>query len=262
LDQAVYISELRWKQLQLSKHHNSKEGLSFRLYRDTLERIVKERKDDFLHISHSAWLAAEEREADTTKATSNAAESAISRDADYWLVGAYWNDQEIPDQTDRFLAEGIWENGYKDKYLERVRSMGVGDRIAIKAMFAQKHDLPFENYGKTIWGITIKATGTVVKNPRDGRTVEVEWHPTREPLDWYLYTHQSSILRLSKDDELAQRLIRFIFLDEPQDYQFFVQRFLDQASALNGAATPYSVADMLADGVFLPEQEIGRRRKT
>ncbi len=33
-----------------------------------------------------------------------------------WFVGASYGGTD--DQMSRFLAEGIWENGYEDKYLE------------------------------------------------------------------------------------------------------------------------------------------------
>ena len=47
-----------------------------------------------------------------------------------WFVGASYGG--IDDQTPRFLQEGIWENGYQDKYLDAVKSIQVGDRIAVK----------------------------------------------------------------------------------------------------------------------------------
>jgi 5-methylcytosine-specific restriction protein B len=77
-----------------------------------------------------------------------------------------------------------------------------------------------------------------------------------EPRYWYFYTYQRTIWHLRKDDDLANRLIRFVFSGEPQDYAFFVQQFLDQATVPDGGMTPYSVADMLADGVFLSQAEI------
>ena len=46
-----------------------------------------------------------------------------------WFVGADW---EREDQTQRFLDEGIWEHGHEEKYLEQVRSMQPGEKIAIK----------------------------------------------------------------------------------------------------------------------------------
>ena len=56
-----------------------------------------------------------------------------------WFVGATY-DGNI-DQMPRFIEEGIWENGYEDKYLDLVKSIKAGDRIAIKAAYTRKHDL-------------------------------------------------------------------------------------------------------------------------
>ena len=47
----------------------------------------------------------------------------------YWFVGAMYGGSD--DQMPRFIAEGIWENGYTDKYLDVVRAIQPGDRIAI-----------------------------------------------------------------------------------------------------------------------------------
>jgi 5-methylcytosine-specific restriction protein B len=54
---------------------------------------------------------------------------------------AYGSDNQTP----RFLAEGIWENGYQDRYLDLVRSMQPGDRNAIKSSYTRKHGLAFDN---------------------------------------------------------------------------------------------------------------------
>ncbi|WP_376869248.1 hypothetical protein AB5G97_02325 [Aeromonas veronii] len=76
-----------------------------------------------------------------------------------WFVGASYGGTD--DQTLRFLQGGIWENGYQDKYLDAVRSIQVGDRIAIKSSYTQKHDLPFDNRDQTVSVMAIKAIGTV-----------------------------------------------------------------------------------------------------
>lgn len=65
-----------------------------------------------------------------------------------WFVGASFRRTE--DQTPRFLRDGIWENGYDDKYLDQVRAMRAGDRIAIKATYTRKHGLPFDNRGESV----------------------------------------------------------------------------------------------------------------
>jgi len=41
-------------------------------------------------------------------------------------------------------------NGYQDKYLDAVKSIQVGDRIAIKSSYTRKHDLPFDSRGQTV----------------------------------------------------------------------------------------------------------------
>ena len=53
-----------------------------------------------------------------------------------WFVGASYGATD--DQTPRFLEQGIWENGYEDRYLDAVKSIQVGDRIAIKASLYAK----------------------------------------------------------------------------------------------------------------------------
>ena len=68
---------------------------------------------------------------------------ATDPSAPVWFVGASYGGAD--DQTPRFLSEGIWENGYTNRYLDQVKSMRPGERIAIKATFTRKHGLPFDN---------------------------------------------------------------------------------------------------------------------
>lgn len=113
-----------------------KDGLSFDFYRETLNRVLQTRKEDLPHLSYAAHLA---RMAEEQKLPSHHQAHEINNEIDYCLVGAYWSDADPQDQTERFLAEGIWKNGWKDRFLDQVRGMKVGDRIAIKATFTQKH---------------------------------------------------------------------------------------------------------------------------
>ena len=198
----------------------------------------------------------------------------------YWFVGAMWGDGE-GDQTPRFLKEGIWQNGYKDKFAEQVRSMKIGDRIAIKATFARKHGTPFDNKGQTISAMKIKAIGTVTRNHDDGRTVEVAWEPLAEPREWYFYTYRYTITRARVEDEvLARRLVAFTFEGAQQDYAFFMaqpywrDRFIatDDTSLAGDDAdydaealdelervppvAAYGVEDIVAEGCFVSEAEL------
>jgi len=99
------------------------QGLSFQYYRGILEQVRKNAKQDLPHLSQAAWVAVKEG----GQPDHHIASTLPKTDTDYWLVGAYWDSEDPPDQTDRFLAEGIWENGYEDRYLDLVRVMKVGD---------------------------------------------------------------------------------------------------------------------------------------
>ena len=224
-----------------------KEGLSFAYYRDTLAGLRAMTAAPFHDLSFEAWTRAQ-------------SPPAPPPDADFWLVGAYWDGAEPADQTDRFLAEGIWENGYEDRYLDVVRQMKAGDRIAIKAATTQRTGLPFENHGQTVSRMMVKARGTIVRNRGDGRVVEVEWEPRRETRDWYFYTARPTVWRLRKDVDPGQRLIRFVFFDEPQDYQFFIDKGWGKTPPVDDdevdVAPPYSPADLIAEGGFLHEDEV------
>jgi 5-methylcytosine-specific restriction protein B len=193
-------------------------GLTSQYSRDTVRSVLAERKS-LPDLSYDAWLAIK------TKPEPPPPDTQVSQENSYWMVGAFWSDNEPPDQTQRFLDEGIWQNGYKDRYLDEVRSMRVGDKIAIKAASTQRHDLPFDSHGNTVSRMIIKAIGTVVANRGDGRTVEVEWDPSFVPKDWYFYTYRYTVWQLRRDDRYAKRLIEFAFGNKPQDYNWFCQEW-------------------------------------
>lgn len=132
-----------------------------------------------------------------------------------WFVGATYDGTD--DQTPRFLKEGIWENGYQDKYLDAVKSIQVGDRIAIKSSYVRKHDLPFDSRGHFVSVMAIKATGTVKENLGDGRNLKVEWRPLDPTREWYFYTNRSTIWRVLPGDWYSDALIGFTFEGEEQD---------------------------------------------
>jgi 5-methylcytosine-specific restriction protein B len=237
-----------------------KQGLSFKYYRATLEQVEKSVKQDLPQLSHAAWIAVKQG----VQLDTHTVSMLPTTDIDYWLVGAYWDSEEPPDQTERFQDEGIWINGYKDRYLDLVKSMKVGDKIAIKSTTTQKNDLPFDSFGHTASLLLIKATGTIVSNSGDGQRVEVEWDPALSaPRAWYFYTGRSTVWRLRKDNEFAQRLIQFAFGNQSQDYTFFINKWWDKPEdakpsliEIGESAAPYAVADLIEDRVFLTEPEI------
>ena len=136
-----------------------------------------------------------------------------------WFVGASYGGTD--DQLPRFLAEGIWENGYDDKLLDVVRSMRPGERIAIKSSYTRKHGLPFDGRGRAVSVMGIKAVGTITENLNDGKRVKVDWTKVEPVREWYFYTHRATIWRVLPGEWMNDALIAFAFDDKPQDVDRF-----------------------------------------
>lgn len=137
-----------------------------------------------------------------------------------WFVGAAYNRTE--DQTPRFVAEGIWENGYDDgKYGDLVRAMRPGDKIVIKSSYTRKHNLPFDGHGATVSVMAIKAVGTIVANDDDGKHVRVDWLPVSAPREWYFYTNRATVWRVAPGGWMEDGLLAFAFDGQPQDIDRF-----------------------------------------
>jgi 5-methylcytosine-specific restriction protein B len=205
----------------------------------------------------------------------------------FWFVGAVWHTE---DQIPRFLNEGMWQNGESlapeppgrgtEDYRDLVRQMKPGDRIAIKASFVRKRNLPFDVRGKPVSCMRIKATGTILENLNDGKTVKVAWDPPFQPRDWYFYTYRTTINKADTESEDARRLVEFTFRGVPQDYDWFlaqpywVEKYgvkTSDTAAETTAETPdaeedeisevdveasYGTADIVADGCFLTGDEL------
>src|SRR5690606_11803759 len=92
----------------------------------------------------------------------------------YYLVGAFWDSDNPQDQTERFVKEGIWLNGYDNKFLKEVKSVAAGSKIAIKAAFVRN---------KKDSVMTIKARGTVKENLNDGQNLKVNWEKDFKPFE-------------------------------------------------------------------------------
>lgn len=140
-----------------------------------------------------------------------------------WFVGAMYDSSD--DQLPRFLAENIWQNGYDDKYSDLVRSMAVGDKIAIKSAYTRKNNLPFNGNNHFASVMAIKAIGTITKNLNDGKTVEVKWDDAfPEPKEWYFYTSRTTIWKVESNDWMSTALLDFAFRGKQQDYQRFIEQ--------------------------------------
>lgn len=204
----------------------------------------------------------------------SASELKIGEERNYWFVGAA--DQGIVDQTDRFVSEGIWQNGDDGLFADRVRNVRPGDRIAIKSRFNRKKGIPFDNNGKYVAMMAIKAIGTVIKGDDNGNQLEVDWIKFIEPREWYFFQYWDRIQKVAigKNEDA---LVRFAFGGEKQDIDFFLQQDFWKEKYTpsrigevegsdnkegNGVQNPkarleaYGVSNIIDDGCFLGMRDL------
>lgn len=113
-------------------------------------------------------------------------DEGIHRTRPCWFVGARYETEG--DQTDLFVRDGVWEMEEwdapaHDRYVRQVKSMERGDRIAIKSTYIRKNEVDFDNKGKPVSVMAIKAVGEITENPGDGHRVKVNWTRGREVPD-------------------------------------------------------------------------------
>jgi len=144
----------------------------------------------------------------------------------YYVLGAVWKENgKENDQADRFIQNGIWENGYAEKFSDIVKSVNIGDRVAIKSSFATRD-------GKSI--LRVKAFGTVVENMGDGRLLKIKWDSNVKTFDLEGYgAYRNTIQKVSRDD------IEAIFNHKDSENYFpELTKFLAQVDAgILGTAT-------------------------
>lgn len=111
----------------------------------------------------------------------------------YFLVGAFWDTSSPQDQTERFVREGNWFNGYEDKFLDEVNAVPVGSNIAIKAAFVREKS-------KSV--MTIKARGIVTENLQDGQTLKVDWEDDFVPFEVNFGGYMRTIKEVIKSEHI------------------------------------------------------------
>ena len=153
-----------------------------------------------------------------------------------WYVGATGHDDngEWKDYSEQYISEGRWENGWDDKFVDDVKSMQVGDRIAIKAAYTKKNGLPFNNHGKVVGVMGIKAIGIITDNPQDGKHIKVEWTRITPAKEWYgAGVLRQTVHYVSSDENYTRKaLLDFTFNDIAQDYSVCEEQYVDENEAV------------------------------
>lgn len=158
-----------------------------------------------------------------------------------WYVGATGNDENgnWGDFSDRYITEGCWENGWDDKFVDDVNSMKVGDRIAIKAAYTKKNGLPFNNNGKVVGVMAIKAIGVITENPQDGKHIKVDWTRVAPAKEWYgAGVLRQTVHYVSSDENYTRKaLLDFTFNDIAQDYSICEEQYSDESESAAAEVT-------------------------
>ena len=148
-----------------------------------------------------------------------------------WYVGACGNNDEgtWTDFSEQYIQEGRWENRYQTKYTEVVKTIKPGDRIVIKSSYTKRRGLPFDNNGKTVGVMAIKAIGVVTENPMDGKNLKVSWEQVNPIKEWF----GDGVLRTTvhcvkaSDGYIKEALLKFTFENATQDYSICEEQYKD-----------------------------------
>ncbi|GGM82818.1 hypothetical protein GCM10010967_13160 [Dyadobacter beijingensis] len=123
---------------------------------------------------------------------------------EYYCAGFTWNDGK-DSQLQRFIRDGIWENGYDDKHLEVIKKIPVGSKIAAKTSFTRKKN------GETISVLGVHAIGVVTDNPGDGKHLSVDWEKNFQPFE----VEKGGAYRSTMTRVASQKNIDLIFGNKP-----------------------------------------------
>lgn len=151
-----------------------------------------------------------------------------------WFVGSRFQNT---DHTQNFVEQGIWQCDIPGTHQDNIKSMQPGDRIAIKAAYTRKHDVPFPTNGHHVSVMAIKAIGTI-QEVHDDLSLRVDWQLLDTPREWYFFTFRTAIWRVQPTAWLEEALIAFTFDNAPQDYDrfrnapYWRERFGDAATTL------------------------------
>lgn len=92
----------------------------------------------------------------------------IGFNGNYFIGGATW--ERDNDQSERFFRDGIWENGYMDKFTEVVKRAKDGDILFLKSTYT----------ARGVSYLRLKGIGVIIHNPGDGIHLQVDWKITHE----------------------------------------------------------------------------------
>lgn len=147
-------------------------GAAYRSVLDKVRSAIPGKS--FSEISLAAYEETLEEEASGTVAAIDAevSDGRSSAGVTYWVAGAAWKGDDVPDKTAEFIRDGVWRNGYGedsgDKSVDNVKLAKPGDFIAIKSSSTK-------GPGRKVSFLKVKALGVITENLGDGVNLKVNW---------------------------------------------------------------------------------------
>lgn len=113
----------------------------------------------------------------------------------FFVGGFDWGGEK---QRDRFLKEGIWENGKENRFQDVVDSVEVGDIIFLKSTFRRKETGGF---------LRLSAIGVILENEKGNALLKANWFEFKDEIELKRGAHLRNTIQQIGDDYIDDILI-------------------------------------------------------
>lgn len=136
----------------------------------------------------------------------------VIKEKEFYVLGVNWDGV---DKSKEFIEGNCWESGFEDdSYIKSINCIEVGDFVALKSSYVKAKSLPFDNQGKKISVMMIKAVGVVEENPKDGKKLTIEYNHDFKEKEIYGFTYRHTVRKIKK--EKWKDPIEWIFFNKKQ----------------------------------------------
>ena len=190
-----YLSLNKQTRPYLAQHGLHYSFGSFSAYAEYQQIIRAELGKPLYEVSLEAYVANQTATQAVVNDDEELIEPVLGPPTAFYCAGAYWSGVN---QLPRFLKEGIWENGYDNQFVEKVKGVPVGAGLAIKAAYTRKQN------GKYVSVMDIRAKGRVTANPQDGKLLEVDWEPDFKSFELISQgSYRGTIHKMTRPEHIA-----------------------------------------------------------
>lgn len=208
-------SSLRMKQILVTQNKlNTKEKI--KLKNILGEELIKSRfiiydVDDIFKIANKYNINSLNDDTSELSVSNNVLNKLLLsiEDESIFLGGHIWDGI---DQIERFLSDGIWENGHDTLHTEIVNQAAAGDILFVKSTYAQNG----------ISYLRIKGIGVITQNLSDGHALKVDWSLFKKNIDIpHLGSYRRTFEKVKEKDRY--RILESILEAIPSFYEALLE---------------------------------------